>query len=58
MHIYEVVTRTRSVLLRIDVGIVAIDENVGTSVSQRYGKQIGGPIGAIPSSPGLLRGTI
>lgn len=33
MHIDKVVTWTRTVFLRIDIGIISVDEDVGTSLS-------------------------
>ncbi len=55
MHEYEVVTWIRAMFLGVDIGIVAVDEDVGTGFSEGDGEEVGGPEDAILSGPRLLR---
>ena len=43
MKVYEVTAGIRPVLLRVDVGIVTVHENVCAGLSQCRREQIGGP---------------
>ena len=54
----KIATGTAVVAIGVDVGVVAVDEDVGMGILERAREQIGRPEDAVRSGPGLVRGAV